>query len=198
MNHQDRSPESEQDERFIARLKEQDKKAFNDLVAKTSEMVYNLNLRLVLDADLAEDLTQEAYIRIYQALPGFKGRSSLSTWIYRIAYNVAMSELQKAKYRREIDGVDENRLDEIRGRMAEERSPDPLEAMERGETRHRVSRLINELKPDQRWALTLYYPGEKSYREISEIMRLPMGTVKTLLFRAKEELRKKISIEDSR
>ena len=69
-------------------------------------MVFNLALRMVRDRELAEDLTQEVFVKVYQGLPGFGGRSSLSTWIYRIAFNTVMSEMEKARYRYETNNTE--------------------------------------------------------------------------------------------
>jgi RNA polymerase sigma-70 factor (ECF subfamily) len=182
----------DRDEAFLDQLRVRDHRAFERLVDAFGPMVYNLVLRLVRDRDLAEDLTQEIFIRIYGGLPRFRGGSRLSTWIYRITHNAAMNELQKARYRREGLGLDEIGPGEPAGADFTE---DPLERVERDESRRRMARWIEELRPEQRSALTLYYSAGKNYREIADILEVPIGTVKTLLYRAKKELRGRLRKE---
>ena len=144
---------------------------------------------MVKDRELAEDLAQEAFVKVYRGLPSFKGHSSLSTWIFRIAYNVALTELEKARHRYEAVPLEEAESGmESHGTGARE-TGGPVEEMERAEMVRLLERLIEKLDPQKRSVLTLYYQGGKSYKEICDIMDIPMGTVKTVLFRAKEELR---------
>ncbi len=182
----------EEDDLFLDRLRSKDREAFRDLVVTFSDMVFNLNLRLVRNKELAEDLTQEVFIKVYQAMPGFRGKSSLSTWLYRIAYNVAMNELAKARHRYETSSLDDSDRPASDTIPAGKEGEDILGEIEQSEAIERVNRQIETLQPEQKWAITLYYHGEKSYQEISEIMGIPLGTVKTLLYRAKEALREKL------
>jgi RNA polymerase sigma-70 factor (ECF subfamily) len=158
-------------------------------------MVYNLALRMVHDRELAEDLSQVVFMKAHKGLISFRGGSSLSTWIYRIAYNTAVSELQRARYRYEKPEHDDTDVESSHP-AHEPAAPDPLSILERTEAAQRVRRLIDRLKPQQRLALLLYYQGGKSYIEISEIMEIPMGSVKNTIFRAKDSLRKFLGEED--
>ncbi len=185
-----------EDDLFLDRLRSKDREAFRDLVTTFTDMVFNLNLRLVRNKELAEDLTQEVFIKVYQALPGFRGKSSLSTWLYRIAYNVAMNELAKARHRYETNSLDDPDRPASDTLTTEDERGGILGEVERSEAIERVNRQIETLKPEQKWAITLYYHGEQSYQEISEIMGIPLGTVKTLLYRAKEALREKLKQEN--
>ena len=154
-------------------------------------MVYNVALKITGDGELAEDLCQETFIKIFRGLSSFRGESSLSTWIYRIVYNVSMSEMKKARYRQE-GSRGENRDHGNRREQTDSHAPgatDPLRELERMELKQTMAGLIRRLAPRQRLAILFRYQGEKSYQEISEIMELPIGTVKTLLFRAKDSLR---------
>ncbi len=173
---------------FLDRLKAGDQNAFSELVEEKSGIVFHLAIRMVWDRVLAEDITQEVFVKAYRGLADFKVRSSLSTWLYRIAYNTVVSEMEKARYRYETTDMDD--LDS-RG-TSNEAASDLLDAIDRSETVSRLNRLIEELKPEQKWTMTLYYMDNKTYEEISEIMGVPMGTVKTYLFRAKQELRKRL------
>ena len=185
----------DEDRDFIAKLKAGDGEAFNVLVSAYAEMIYNVNLLVVKVSQLAEDLTQDVFIRIYRALPGFEGRSALSTWIYRITRNVALAEMEKARYGREASDPAGKVLEGAPAETGESGEDEILRAIDREEAIERVRGLLRELKPEQRWAMTLYYTAGRSYREIADIMDVPMGTVKTLLFRAKAELRKMLITE---
>ncbi len=185
----------DEDRDFIAKLKAGDGEAFNVLVSAYAEMIYNVNLLVVKVSQLAEDLTQDVFIRIYRALPGFEGRSALSTWIYRITRNVALAEMEKARYGREASDPAGKVLERAPAETGESGEDEILRAIDREEAIERVRGLLRELKPEQRWAMTLYYTAGRSYREIADIMDVPMGTVKTLLFRAKAELRKMLITE---
>jgi RNA polymerase sigma-70 factor (ECF subfamily) len=188
VNSRDSANNLDDDDIFLDKLVSGDEEAFRKLVSRHSQIVYNISLRMVRDRELAEDLTQEVFVKVYKALPRFRRRSKLSTWLYRIAYNTAMTELERARYRYEMDDVEDERL---QGKLdsAREFNDNILDKLERDELAARVESLIEKLNPEQRMVMTLYYNGEKSYKEISEIMGLPMGTVKTLLFRAKAGLR---------
>jgi RNA polymerase sigma-70 factor (ECF subfamily) len=189
VNGENGGVDPESAEGFLATLRSGDHTAFAILVERHQDMVYNLALRMVKDRELAEDLSQETFVKVYRGLPSFKGHSSLSTWIFRIAYNVAVTELEKARHRYEAVALEEVESGmEPHGAGAGEPGG-PLEEMERTEMVRIVERLIEKLDPQKRSVLTLYYQGGRSYKEICDIMEIPMGTVKTLLFRAKEELR---------
>lgn len=170
---------------------------FSDILSRNEEMVYNLILRMVRNPELAEDLTQEVFVRVYRSLRSFEGRASLSTWIYRVAYNVAMSELAKARYRHEMGSLDDIGQRAIVDDRWESEAK-MLDKIDQARAIRLISRMIDELRPEQRGAIALYYQGGKSYREISEIMGIPIGTVKTILFRAKTELRRRFKAEEGR
>jgi RNA polymerase sigma-70 factor (ECF subfamily) len=127
----------------------------------------------------AEDAAQEVFIRVWKALPGFRGQASLSTWIYAVARNVCLTALRAAALRQTIS-IDE---------------PDVLRAVERrrdsGAARGAepdLERLLSELPEKQRQAITLFYLEDKSYQEVASLLGWPMGTVKTHLHRARKQL----------
>ena len=184
--------DSDREGRLLDRLRSRDREAFRELVTSFHEMVFNLILRMVRNRELAEDLTQDTFIRVYQALPSFLGKSSLSTWLYRIAYNVAMNELARASHRYETTPFDELPAGGRDARALRDEGVDVAGEIEEAEAVERINRLIDDLKPEQRWAMTLYYHDERTYREISDIMGIPIGTVKTLLYRARETLRERL------
>ena len=144
------------DETFRNRLRAGDRKAFQELFRRAGGMVFSLVLRLVHDRELSEDLTQEVFLKVYQALPGYQGRSSLSTWIYRIAYNTALSEMEKARYRYETGNVNDLRNEASITTGGDDPEDDLMEARDRNKALEELNSMIEALKPEQRAAITLY------------------------------------------
>jgi RNA polymerase sigma-70 factor (ECF subfamily) len=181
--------EPEKGEYDLGKLRSRDAGTFAAIVREYQDMVYNLALRMVRDRELAEDLSQEVFLKVHRGLPSFQGQSSLSTWIYRITCNVVVTEMQKARHRYETIALDEIESEIAYHKRGENPAAGPLEKMERAETAHLLEALLGRLEPRKRMVLTLYYQGGRTYAEIGEILGIPIGTVKTLLFRAKQELR---------
>jgi RNA polymerase sigma-70 factor (ECF subfamily) len=178
----------ERNDAFLDRLRAGDRKAFAAFVEEHQDMIYNLVLRMVRDRELAQDLAQEVFLKAYRGLASFRGGSTLATWVYRIAYNTAVTELQRARYRYERTDLDDPETEMTADPV--DPSADPLARLEQSDAAARLQELIGRLKPRQRTALLLHYQGGRTYEEIAEIMDIPMGTVKTALFRAKDTLRK--------
>ena len=152
--------------------------AFDLLLPEFQNKVFRLAYAMMGDAALAEDLAQEVFVRAWKALPGFRGQSSVSTWIYAITRNACLTALKAAA------GKKESSLDE-RGiaRAAEQAGTAPS-----AHATIDVARLLEQLPEKHRQALRLYYLEEKSYAEVSRLLGWPMGTVKTCLHRARKEL----------
>lgn len=175
------------DEALAARCRAADHDAFTELVDRYKHKVHWIVLRMVGDVD-AEDLTQEVFLRAYQALPGFRGDSKFSTWLYKIARNLCLSELRRrGRHGGELQYEEESE-EKIRPQL--QRSPESLaEQIERHDLSREVRRLIERLPEHYRVALTLFYVNQARYEEIAEIMEIPMGTVKTYVRRARLRLR---------
>lgn len=154
--------------------------AFRILVETHGRTVYNIALFTLNDEVLAEDATQEAFIRIYRHLEKFKGDSKLSTWIYRVVKNVCYDYLKKRRH---------NPMDEMEERhLVDNDGLGPEEAV-LSDWRHRAVRdAVERLPGGQRLAVTLYYFQDKSYEEVAAIMGQPLNTVKSHLHRAKAAL----------
>lgn len=157
---------------------EGERQAFAELVRRHQGKVRGLLLRLCGNAALADDLAQEAFLRAYRGLSGFQGRSAFSTWMYRIAYNVYLS--QCGRHRR-ASALEEG-LQARRGVMTEE-------APAGSELRWDLEAAIAALPERYRGVVVLYYGEGVNYPEIAEILDIPVGTVKTHLHRAKRVLR---------
>lgn len=160
-------------ERLAAR---QYREAFELLLEQFQGRVHRLACSMLRDGALAEDTTQEIFIRIWKALPGYRRGSSLSTWIYAIARNTCLSAIE----RRERE-----RGDRPLGLEAAASSFRPPASSEDG---HDVYVMMARLPEHYRQALTLFYLEEKSYQQVAEMLGLPMGTVKTYLHRARKQL----------
>ncbi len=154
-----------------------DEAAFTELVRRHHGRVRGMLLRLCGgDAALADDLAQDVFLRAFRALPRFERRAEFGTWLYRIAYNVFLNHTTRTR-----------RHDPLGER---ESTPAPRrDAPDRGDVRRDVERAIAQLPVPYRAAVVLYYLRDVSYAEMAEILGLPLGTVKTHLFRARARLR---------
>jgi RNA polymerase sigma-70 factor (ECF subfamily) len=154
--------------------------AFDRLLPEFQNKIFRLAYAMLGDAGLAEDMAQEVLIRIWKALPGYRGQSSLSTWIYAIARNTCLTAIKKAGSKKEVSmeapGV---------ARFAEEFSLPGERSARAGID---VLRFLRELPEKHRQVLRLYYMEEKSYEEVARLLDWPMGTVKVYLHRARKEL----------
>lgn len=176
------------DKELVKRCRRGDERAFAQLVDSYKDMVFTVIDRMIYQKSIIEDLAQEVFIRVYKGLPHFRGKSKLSTWIYRIAYNVCLAEIGSGDNRHHISIMDNERGEALSYRLANAHG-NPEEWVEKLELKEAIGRLLNRLQPKYKMVLTLYYLQGLSYTEISEVMRLPMGTVKTYLHRAKKHLR---------
>jgi len=177
---------------LIQRAQKGDHDAFTVLVDEHQRYIYNLALRVVKDENEALDLAQETFVRAWTALPNFKGQSQLRTWLYRIATNLCYNRLPNL--RRSLNDLG----DDVMGEIPEANINTPAQEFESSETRKHLYQAINNLDENYQLLITLRYQNELSYEEIALTLNLPLGTVKTGIFRAKEQLRKTlVQLEDS-
>ncbi len=177
--------ERQVDKELVKRVQQGDKKAFDLLVLKYQQKVANLVSRYIRDPSETLDVTQEAFIKAYRAIPKFRGESAFYTWLYRIAINTAKNFLV-ARGRRppgtDVAAEAAEQLD-LGSRLKELATPEShlLEA-ELAET---VSQAIEDLPEDLRTAITLRELEGLSYEEIARAMECPVGTVRSRIFRAR-------------
>ena len=174
-------PAVESEHELVRRGQAGDNDAFARLVERNQTGIYNLALRMTRDPEEAVDMTQETFLRAWRSLPGFRAEAKFSTWLYRIAYNVCLS--RRIVHRSTL--ADPSAADIVPVPEGEE----PPAIVLRQERREGVVAAMNTLTPAYRLVLDLYYWRECTYEEIASILDLPMGTVKTHLFRAKAALR---------
>lgn len=175
----------------VRRSQHGDADAFARLVQQHQTGIYNMLLRMTRNPEDAVDLSQETFLRAWRGLPGFRAEARFRTWLYRIAYNVCVSRriVHTAAF---VEG-DGNPADTL---PVPEREEPPF-VFERQEQRERVVAAVNMLSAQYRLVLVLYYWREFSYDEIAAILGLPMGTVKTHLFRAKAALRAQLAAAEA-
>jgi RNA polymerase sigma-70 factor, ECF subfamily len=172
-----------------------DSEAMLELLQAYQRRVYSVCYRMVRDVDEASDLTQDALVKIIEGLDGYDGRSKLSTWVIRVTINCVLSHLRKKKVRRmqSLDSHDvRSDTDEHSGsqrHLVDEREPEPLQRIEQDEQRRAVQRAMLRLDPDVRAILVLRDLQGLDYEQIGEVLEVPVGTVKSRLFRARAALR---------
>lgn len=176
---------------IIERARSGDADAFGELVILHQDFVYNLALRVVSNDVEAEDLAQEAFVRAWLGLPNFRGQARFCTWMYRIVTNLCYNRLPGL--RRELMALGDDCLNEIA--CEDLLGIDPADTLEAQERRAFLYQAIESLPKSYRLLVTLRYQQELSYREIADVVNLPLGTVKTGLFRAKERLRQALANE---
>jgi RNA polymerase sigma-70 factor (ECF subfamily) len=158
------------------------------LVEDHKDLVYHLIHRTVRDRAAHEEVFQEVFLNVLESLPRFEGRSKLSTWIASITVHTCYKFVRKARDRERVGSFG----DWLGGRP-EPGTPSGLqEDLERSDVRRRLERHLAELAPRYALPVTLFYLEGMSYREIAEILEIPLGTVKSHLSRGLKELRKSI------
>lgn len=183
------------EERLIARAVAGDQDAYRILVERYSDFVYTVALRVVGSEDDAEDVAQEAFVRAHRALARFRGESKFSSWLYRITVNRALTHLKRRGRRpATVEMTSSPRVEaEVRSQRCAE---DPERQVLADEFRARVREAVAKLPPRYRVAVTLFYLEERSYKEVVEILGVPMGTLKTHLHRARAMLRRELEEEE--
>ncbi len=178
----------EADQVLVDRVQRGDKKAFDLLVLKYQHKVANLISRYVRDQTEVLDVTQEAFIKAYRALPKFRGDSAFYTWLYRIAINTAKNHLA-AQARRppgeDIEAETAEQMD-MGAPLKENGTPEGM-ALQR-EIAQTIQKALDELPDDLRTAIMLRELEGLTYEEIAQAMECPIGTVRSRIFRAREAI----------
>ena len=184
--------ERQVDQELVERVQRGDKKAFDLLVLKYQQKVANLVSRYIRDPSETLDVTQEAFIKAYRALPNFRGESAFYTWLYRIAINTAKNFLV-AQGRRppgsDVDAETAEQLD-VGVRLKEHATPENY--LLEDEIAQTVKRAIDDLPEDLRTAITLRELEGLSYEDIAKAMDCPVGTVRSRIFRARAAIDAKL------
>ncbi|MCM8854914.1 MAG: RNA polymerase sigma factor RpoE [Candidatus Thiodiazotropha sp. (ex Lucinoma kastoroae)] len=180
------------DQELVTRVQQGDKKAFDLLVLKYQQKITNLISRYIRDPHEVLDVTQEAFIKAYRAIPKFRGDSAFYTWLYRIAINTAKNYLVAQGRRPPSDDVDAEMAEQmdVGVRLKETGTPENHVLTE--EITMTVQKAIDDLPEDLRTAIVLRELEGMSYEEIANAMSCPVGTVRSRIFRAREAIDKKL------
>lgn len=181
------------DQQLIERVQRGDKNAYNLLVKKYQYKVANLVSRYVSNPADVPDVTQEAFIKAYRALPGFRGDSAFFTWLYRIAVNTAKNHLVSQRRRPPGSDVEVDDAEYYGGGDALKELASPENLMLTEEIRRAVFETIDGLPEDLKTAITLRELEGMSYEDIASVMDCPVGTVRSRIFRAREAIDKRVT-----
>jgi RNA polymerase sigma-70 factor (ECF subfamily) len=176
------------DQQLVSRVQKGDKRAFDLLVLKYQYRVHAIVGRFIRDSHEVEDVTQEAFLKAYRALPGFRGDSQFYTWLFRIAVNTAKNYLVARSRRPPSSDVN---LDDAEFYAGSEQLKDlgtPENQLFRDELEAVIKKAIEELPEDLRTAVTLREYEGLSYEDIAGIMDCPVGTVRSRIFRGRESI----------
>lgn len=182
------------DKNLIEKTKNGDNSAFEELVKKYEQKIYNLALRLTSNPEEVGDILQETFLKAYRSLNSFKGEANFSTWLYRIAMNIALMRKRKEKGKifESLDRI----LPTAEGELHKEIpdwSTNPEAEIENKEVRNILTNALASLPDDYRAVLVLRDIQNLSNKEVSEILKLSIPTVKSRLHRARLFLRNEVS-----
>lgn len=167
------------DVELVRRSQSGSREAFSELVRRHQHLVYNVAYRFMRDATLAEDMAQESFVKAYRLLKGFRGDCSFTTWLYRVTSTTCLTEISKRKRRKEVELTPES------GGVICSTEHKPADR----DLKEQIRRCVTRLSDRYATIVTLYYLKGISYDEIAQIMDVPLGTLKTWMFRARKQLR---------
>ncbi|NND05341.1 MAG: RNA polymerase sigma factor [Saprospiraceae bacterium] len=169
---------------LISRILGGDKRAYRAIVDEYQDMVYTLNMKVLKDSMLAEDVSQEVFVKVFRKLETFAGNSSLKTWIFRITYRTALDALRSKRPVFSSVGSDDGEYDVV------DHAPSQQDQMESIQDKDQIHRAIDQLQPDQALVVTLYYLEEKKIKEIGKATGFSESKVKVDLHRGRNALKK--------
>ncbi len=174
----------------IALAQQGDPQALTQLLMGQQHYVYSIAMSVLKNPEDAADLTQEAFIRLFRALPQYNGESRFTTWLYRLVVNMCRDELRRRGRQVQLapPSPDEEAVDQVSSVADDDRWTSPEQALDAGEIRDQVRRALGQLEEHYRLVLTLYYFDELKYTDIAEILDIPLNTVKSHIRRGKERL----------
>jgi len=185
------------DHDLIALARTGSEKAYRELLDRYQRPVFSLVYRMVRDRELAEDLAQETFVKVFNHLDRFDPKFKFSSWIFKIASNLAIDSLRKKEPvtvsiegSRNAETAEQIEATQI---TVESRDENPEEFLEAKELGQEIERAIGALRADYRTAILLRHVEGRAYEEIAVIMGVPLGTVKTYIHRARSELRETLA-----
>ena len=179
------SPVEHDDAQLVTASKNGDQDAFSLLVQRYQRRVFNLVFRMLQDYEEASEVTQEAFLAAWQGLPAFRGEARFSTWLYRISYNCALKQLETRKRDKALHTA-------LQAEQTIE-GDDPKNALlEMLDNQEMVQEQLSQLPPKYRIVLILRHLQDMTYEEMAEVLTMPVGTIKTHLFRARNLLKERL------
>jgi RNA polymerase sigma-70 factor, ECF subfamily len=180
---------TEQDEAyFVSASKQGDQDAFAQLVQRHQRRIFNLVFRMLQQYEEACEVTQEAFLAAWQGLPSFRGDACFSTWLYRIAYNCALKQLEQRKHDKALHVIVQ--AEQIVATSGHEEQIDAV--LETHARQALIHEHLSTLPAKYRIVLVLRHLQEMTYEEMAEILSMPIGTIKTHLFRARNLLKERL------
>ena len=178
-----------EEKKLLHRIKDGNESAFHEFFENHHKAVYHLYFHMLHDLHKAEDITQEVFLKAFMRVDKFRGESKVSTWLYRIAVNLCLNH-QRQKKHKNILSLDF--MFERRNQQARDPGNGPLERLNQKEEKLIVRETIDSLPKNQRIAIIFNHYEGFSYHEISEIMNLSVSSVRSLIYRAKQRLQKRM------
>ena len=169
---------------LIERASKGDHQAFSELFFQYKEMVYRVVYRLLGNSEETHDAVQQTFIELYKSLPGYAGKSKFTTWLYRIAVNVSIQFFRKRRAHDKTQSLDPELLADT--------VTDKETSIEKKELRKQIEQALASLHIRKRTVVILHDIENRTMEEISEIIGVPVGTIKSRLFYGREELKKKL------
>lgn len=171
---------------IIDQLKKRDEKAFRQLVEEYQRMVFRTCIGIVHDADDADDVSQEVFIEAFNSIDQFRADSKISTWLYRIAVNKSLNHIRANKRKRLFHSLGFSNSPDVADMSI------TVDTIENQQRKKIMDAAIDSLPENQRTAFVLHKVDDLSYKEIAEIMDVSLSSVESLIFRAKQNLQKKL------
>ncbi len=181
------------DQEVVQRARAGQEQAYRELLRRYQRPVFSLIYRMVRDRELAEDLAQETFVKVLNALDTYRPEFKFSSWIFKIANNAAIDHLRRRQLDTlSLEGAPEatspDRV-EATALQLSDKTETPLQELEARELGSAIERAIAKLRPEYRACVILRHIEDRPYEDIAEILDLPLGTVKTYLHRARAELK---------
>lgn len=176
--------EHKEDEFYLDKIRNGDPASYASLVDRYKDMVYSIAVKILLNQEDAEDLAQECFLKAFQQLHSFKGKSKFSTWLYTIVYRASVTKLKEKKI--QVTPI-QNDTDEI-----SDGGINQFEQLQSKQMQHYVQAAIQKLPPSEALVVGLHYIDEIPIKEIHEITGLSIPNIKILLFRGRKKLERKL------
>lgn len=193
------------DASLVEQIRRGDQTALGRLLQDQHTRIYNMVLRMVSHRDDAAEVTQEAMLKIVQHIGDFRGQADITTWMMRIAMNLSFSLLRKRRLRKTISldahgtatgGFDDDQLGPLRQQLRDTREPNPTWDVQQAEMMVQLHMALGRIQDDLRGVLVLRDINEMDYQQIAGVLTIPVGTVKSRLFRARLALRQEMAALD--